>query len=328
MKALVTGATGFIGSHLVDALVSHGVEVRCLVRRQSDRRWLLGKPVEFVEGSLTEPASLPAAVQGVDVIYHVAGLVAARSEAEFMRGNRDATVNLVRAALRHAPHLQRFLFLSSLAAVGPAPSLSEPVTEHTPSHPITAYGRSKRAAEEYVLSVADRLPVTVVRPPAVYGPRDAATLPFFRSVRLGFAPLIGFREKYLSLVHVRDLVRGILLAAASERAIGQAYFISSEEYYTWMQLTEAARVAVGRRRVWRPRVPHAVVMGIASVAEVAGWLAKRPPVFDFEKGLDIVQAYWICSPERALQELGYCQTVGLVEGMKETVAWYREHGWL
>ncbi len=328
MKALVTGATGFIGSHLVDALLAHGVEVRCLVRRQSNRRWLSEKPVELVEGSLTAPESLPAAVQGVDIVYHVAGLVAARSEAEFMRGNRDATVNLVEAVLRHTPQLQRFVFLSSLAAVGPASSLSEPVTEETPYHPITAYGRSKRAAEEYVLSVADRIPVTVIRPPAVYGPRDAATLPFFRSVRLGFAPLIGFREKYLSLVHIRDLVRGILLAAASERAVGRVYFISSEEYYTWAQLTEAARVAIGRRRVWRLRVPHAVVMGIASVAEVAGWLTRRPPVFDFEKGLDIVQAYWICSPERACKELGYRQTVGLVEGMKEAVAWYRDHGWL
>ncbi len=328
MKALVTGATGFIGSHLVDALLERGIEVRCIVRRQSNRRWLAGKPIELVEASLTEPASLPAAVKGVDVIYHVAGLIAARSMAEFMRGNRDATMNLLQAALRYAPNLQRFLFLSSLAAVGPAPSLSEPVTEETPYHPLTAYGKSKRAAEEAVLAVAEQLPVTIVRPPAVYGPRDAATLPFFRSVRLGIAPLIGFRDKYLSLIHVRDLVRGILLAAEAQRAIGRVYFISSEEYYTWEQLAEVARIAVGRRRVWRLRIPHGIVMGIASIAEVAGWFTRRPPVFDFEKGRDIVQSYWICSPERARKELGYRQTVGLVEGMRETVAWYREHGWL
>lgn len=328
MKALVTGATGFIGSHLVDALLERGIEVRCIVRRQSNRRWLAGKPIELVEASLTEPASLPAAVKGVDVIYHVAGLIAARSMEEFMRGNRDATMNLLQAALRYAPNLQRFLFLSSLAAVGPAPSLSEPVTEETPYHPLTAYGKSKRAAEEAVLAVAEQLPVTIVRPPAVYGPRDAATLPFFRSVRLGIAPLIGFRDKYLSLIHVRDLVRGILLAAEAQRAIGRVYFISSEEYYTWEQLAEVARIAVGRRRVWRLRIPHGIVMGIASIAEVAGWFTRRPPVFDFEKGRDIVQSYWICSPERARKELGYRQTVGLVEGMRETVAWYREHGWL
>lgn len=312
----------------MDALLERGIEVRCIVRRQSNRRWLAGKPIELVEASLTEPASLPAAVKGVDVIYHVAGLIAARSMAEFMRGNRDATMNLLQAALRYAPNLQRFLFLSSLAAVGPAPSLSEPVTEETPYHPLTAYGKSKRAAEEAVLAVAEQLPVTIVRPPAVYGPRDAATLPFFRSVRLGIAPLIGFRDKYLSLIHVRDLVRGILLAAEAQRAIGRVYFISSEEYYTWEQLAEVARIAVGRRRVWRLRIPHGIVMGIASIAEVAGWFTRRPPVFDFEKGRDIVQSYWICSPERARKELGYRQTVGLVEGMRETVAWYREHGWL
>lgn len=328
MKALATGATGFIGSHLVDALLERGVEVRCIVRRQSNRRWLQGKPVEIVEASLEQPDSLPKAVAGVDVVYHIAGVIAARSYEEFYRGNRDATANLLNAVVQHAPNVRRFLFLSSLAAVGPAPSLAEPVTEETPYHPITAYGRSKRAAEEVVLAAADKLPITIVRPPAVYGPRDAATLPFFRSVRLGIAPLIGFREKYLSLIHVHDLVQGILAAATAECAVGRIYFISSEEVYTWWQLTEAARVALGRRRVWRVRVPHAIVMGIASVAEVAGWLMRRPPVFDFEKGRDIIQPYWICSPARAVAEIGYRQTVGLIEGMHQTVAWYREHGWL
>jgi len=328
MKALVTGATGFIGSHLVDALLERGVEVRCLVRRSSNRRWLEGKPVELVEASLEDPDSLAPAVREVEIVYHVAGLIAARSYEEFLRGNRDATANLLAAVRRYAPGIRRFVFLSSLAAVGPAPSLAEPVTEQTPYHPITAYGRSKQAAEEVVRAAADTLPITIVRPPAVYGPRDAATLPFFRSVRLGIAPLIGFRDKYLSLVHVRDLVRGILLAAESPQAVGQIYFISSEEVYTWAQLTEAARVALGRRYVWRVRVPHAFVMGIASVAEVAGWVMKRPPVFDFEKGRDLIQPYWICSVEKARTELGYRQCVGLVEGMQETVQWYRQHGWL
>ncbi|MCS7176628.1 MAG: NAD-dependent epimerase/dehydratase family protein [Candidatus Kapabacteria bacterium] len=328
MKALVTGATGFIGSHLVEALLRQGIEVRCIVRRQSNRRWLVGKPVEIVEASLTAPETLPPAVKGVDIVCHVAGVIAARSAAEFMRGNRDATVNLLQAVLRYAPSLQRFVFLSSLAAVGPARSLAEPVTETSPCQPITAYGKSKKAAEEAVLAAADRLPVTVIRPPAVYGPRDAATLPFFRAVRLGIAPLIGFQEKYLSLVYVEDLVRGILQAAASERAVGQVYFISSEEYYTWGQLTEAARVALGRRYVWRIRVPHAFILGVASIAEVAGWIMRRPPVFDLEKGWDMIQPYWICQPTKAAVELGYRQTVGLVEGMRKTVEWYREHGWL
>ncbi|MCS6966336.1 MAG: NAD-dependent epimerase/dehydratase family protein [Candidatus Kapabacteria bacterium] len=328
MRALVTGATGFIGSHLVDALLAQGVEVRCLVRRQSNRRWLSGKPVELVEASLSDPESLSVAVKGIDVVYHVAGLIAARSYEEFLRGNRDATAHLIEAVLRWAPNLQRFVFLSSLAAVGPARSLMEPVTEDTPYHPVTAYGKSKQAAEEVLLSIMDKLPITIIRPPAVYGPRDAATLPFFRSVRLGIAPLVGFREKYLSLVHVSDLVRGILLAASAPHATGRLYCISSEEFYTWMQLTEAARVAIGRRRIWRLRVPHTLVMGIASIAEVAGWFMQRPPVFDFEKGRDILQPYWICSPERAQKELGYRQSVSLVEGMRETVAWYYEHGWL
>jgi dihydroflavonol-4-reductase len=328
MRALVTGATGFIGSHLVDALLERGIEVRCIVRRSSNRRWLTGKPVELVEASLDAPDTLPRALQGVDIVFHIAGVIAARTFQEFLRGNRDATANLLHATLRFAPNVKRFLFLSSLAAVGPAPSLSEPVTEDTPYHPITAYGRSKQAAEEVVLASRTELPITIVRPPAVYGPRDAATLPFFRAIRYGLAPIIGLREKYLSLVHVRDLVEGILLAAFAEAAIGRVYFISSEEFYTWYQLSEIARVALGRRRILRLRIPHAVVMGVASIAEVSGWLLSRPPVFDFEKGRDLLQPYWICSTERARRELGYRQQVGLAEGMHETVAWYRAQGWL
>ncbi|HZV12723.1 MAG TPA: NAD-dependent epimerase/dehydratase family protein, partial [Candidatus Kapabacteria bacterium] len=169
MKALVTGTTGFIGSHLAEQLLSKGYDVRCLVRKTANLRWLENKPFELVYGGLSDMASLVAAVKDVDCIYHVAGLTAAKSREEFLRGNRDATRNLLEAAGENGNALKRFIYVSSQAAVGPSPT-AKPIDETFPYHPITAYGESKKAAEEEVQKFSSVFPITIVRPPAVYGP--------------------------------------------------------------------------------------------------------------------------------------------------------------
>lgn len=328
MKVLVTGATGFVGSHVVDVLLARGIDVSYIARATSNHRWLEGKPVQLVEGSLYDLGSLKKALDGVDVVIHVAGQTAGRSEEDFRRGNQVATQNLIDAVRSYRPNLQRFVHISSMAVTGPASSEGEPNTESSPLRPITAYGRTKKLAEEVIHDAMGDIPCTIIRPPAVYGPRDEATLTFFASVAKGLAPLIGFDNKKVSLVHIRDLARGIADASFAETAVGQTYFVSSDEWYTWPQIADVTATVVGRKRLFTVRLPHPLVLAIAGTSGAFGRFAKKPPVLDYEKGIDMIQSYWICTTDKARRDFGYRQQVSLEEGILETVTWYREQGWL
>ena len=185
MKALVTGATGFVGSHLAEALRRRGDEVTALVRSPAKAAALGPLGVRVLPGGLDDPDSLARAAEGQDVVFHVAGLVAARDEAEFLRVNRDGTAGLVAAAAR--ARVGRFVYVSSMAAGGPA-DRGRPLTGTEPPNPVTAYGRSKLAGETAVK--AGSLPWVIMRPPTVYGPRDREVLKVFRMARWGVAPVL------------------------------------------------------------------------------------------------------------------------------------------
>ncbi len=328
MKVLVTGATGFIGSHVADKLLAKGYYVRCIARKTSNLRWLDGKNFEIVEASLDNPESLIKAVEGVDYVYHVAGLTFARNYEEFLKGNRDATANLISVVEKHAPNIKRFLFVSSQTVVGPAKSLYEPVDETTPRNPITSYGRSKKEAEDVVLSYKDKIPFTIVRAPAVYGPRDTAIYDIFRTVKMGLGTMVGFRDKYISLIHSEDLSRGIIEAAESEKTKDEIYFVSSEEFYTWKQLINIIAEKMNKKFVLKIRLPHFIVLTVAAISEFLGKFSDKPPVFNYEKGIDFIQDYWICSTEKAKRDFGYRQMMSIEDGMQNTIEWYKQNKWL
>lgn len=328
MNVLVTGATGFVGSHVVDVLLARGFEVSYIARSTSNHRWMNGKPVRLVEGSLHNLESLHRAMDGIDMVIHVAGQTAGRNEEDFRRGNQVATQNLIDAVRAYRPNLSRFVHISSMAVTGPASSEGNPNTEASPLQPITAYGRTKKLAEEVIHEASKDIPCTIVRPPAVYGPRDEATLTFFAAVAKGLAPLIGFDNKKVSLVHIRDLARGIVDASVSEKAVGETYFVSSDDWYTWPQIADVTATVTGRKRLFTVRIPHPLVLAIAGVSGAVGKFAGKPPVLDYEKGIDMIQQYWICTNDKARRDFGYRQQVSLEEGILETVTWYREQGWL
>jgi nucleoside-diphosphate-sugar epimerase len=328
MKTLVTGATGFIGSHVVDILKQVDTEIACIARPTSDLRWLEGKGVHIVNASLHDKESLIPAVKGVDMIIHVAGLTAARNDEEFLKGNRDATQYLLEVAQNYAPNLQRFLHVSSQTVTGPSSSIQDPVNEQSPLKPITAYGRSKKAAEEVVQSFAQTIPMTIVRPPAVFGERDTAILTFFQSVSRGILPLIGFDEKRVSLIHGVDLARGIVEAAFHGNTIGETYFVSSEEFYSWKQIAEITKHAFGKSFVIPVRIPHGIVMTLAGLSEIFGRFSSKPPVLNYEKGKDLIQPYWVCSVEKAKKDFGWKQQIPIEEGIERTVRWYIDNKWV
>ncbi len=325
MIVLVTGGTGFIGSHLVDLLLQKGYSIRCLVRKTSDLTWLNGLPIEFVHGDLFDSDALRKAVSGVDFVYHSAGLTKAKTKEDYYKGNAEGTRNILEAAAGSSS-LKRFIHISSQAAVGPSPSPA-PIDETVKAHPITTYGKSKWKAEQECLRRMTNIPITICRPPAVYGPRDKDVFEFFHTMSKGLQPMVGFNHKFVSLVHVTDLVRGFVMAGESEKASGQTYFISSKEYYGWKEIGEVTRRVMGRSAL-RLRIPEAGVYTIAAFAELFASFSSKPALINFEKARDMVQNYWTCDASKARRDFGYEQQVSLEEGIRATVAWYREKGWL
>ncbi len=325
MKALVTGATGFVGSHLAELLLDEGWEVAALVRAPKRKSWLdLIPAVRKIEGSLEDPASLAAAAAGADYIFHAAGLVKARSEGEYLRTNGDGTRAMVEAALKTAGSLKRFVYISSQASAGPAEG-RVPVTEKAMPRPITPYGRSKLTGERAVLERAKDLPATIIRPPAVYGPRDRDIFIYFKLASLGIVPIVGRPDRILSLVHVLDLVRGILEAALSSRAEGETYFITSGDH-DWKELSQAVSRAVGRG--FRIRLPGAILAAAAYLAEAAGMVTGRAVTLNRYKAREILQDAWLCSRQKAAGDFGFQPRWSLEEGMGATAAWYRKEGWI
>jgi dihydroflavonol-4-reductase len=326
MKILVTGASGFVGSHIADRLLAAGHEVRALVRANSSLKWLQDKRIELVTGNMLDMESLQAAVEHVDAIVHVAGVTAAKTKEGFYEGNLLPTRNLLAAARRYNPTLSRFIFCSSQTAVGPSLD-GQPVTELTPPHPITTYGKSKRAAEEEVERARKDFPVTILRLAAIYGPRDTAIFTFFQTVDKRLKPLIGMRDKWVNLAHVSDIADAVLLALEQDAAKNETYFIGAEQHYTWREVNDITSEIMNRRGLTL-KLPHALVYSVAGLSEFLSIFRSKPSVLNWEKGRDMVQSHWTASVEKAKSQLGYRQKLLLEDGVKDTIEWYRKQGWL
>lgn len=324
MRALVTGATGFVGSHLAERLCADGVETLCTVRPTSSTAWLDGLPVRKVVASLDEPEALP--LGEVDCVFHVAGLTRARTAAAYLAANGEATRRLVEAAARLNPNLTRFVYVSSLAAAGPTPG-DAPLDESAEPHPLPGYGASKLAGERAVLAAGQRIPVTIVRPPAVYGPRDRNFVALFRTAqRWGLVPVVGSAANQLTLVHVADLVEGLWLAARAEAAVGQTYHIGSGTH-SWAEIAAALAQALARPlRIIR--LPPLVARIIGELGELKWTLIRKPQIVCRRKMRDALQPRWTLTWAKAERELGYTPKKGLAEGLRETAQWLAAQGLL
>jgi len=326
VRALVTGATGFVGGHLVERLLGEGMSVTCLVRETSDTSVLAGLGVELRTAALDDADSLREAVGGFDYVFHSAGLTRARKRAPYFAVNAGGTARLADAVLAAGEPPRRFVYVSSLAAAGPAPSAA-PLTEEDEPRPRDHYGASKLAGERETLARADRMPVTIVRPPAVYGPRDTNFLPLFRTaLKLGRVPVVGRPTKQVAFVYVTDLAEGILRAAQREEAAGRTYFIGSGVH----TMTEVAEAVCGALEMptKRLRLPTLAARIAGEVGQLKWALTGKPQIVSRRKVRDMLQPYWTCSWARAREELGYQQAVTLKEGMKRTARWYFDNRWL
>ncbi len=323
----VTGASGFVGSHLVDALLERGHRVTCLVRPCSDLRWLSGKPLRLEQGDLLDDrARLAELVSGHAVVFHVAGAVRAMDYKSFLRVNRDGTENILKACLGASPPPRRFVHVSSVGVAGPPPLGSRLTEDQYPGN-LTDYGRSKLEAERLVLAFSRRLHVVVLRPSAIYGPRDGEMLPLFKLAgRLGILPAMGGGKQVLDLVHVQDVARGIVLAGDARLASGEVFLLGSGRDYSIAQLAEVMAVLF-RRRVRLLVLHRSILWTAAAFSEILARISGRPAMLTRQKIPELVGS-WRLDISRARSGLGYSPRWDLPEGMAQTLQWYRDRGWM
>jgi nucleoside-diphosphate-sugar epimerase len=326
LSVLVTGANGFVGSHLTEALLARGCHVRCMVRSSSDLTYIRHLPVEWVYGDLCDADCLHQACQGIDILCHCAALTRAVDEETFFQVNAEGTNALARAAIEAAPNMQRFLYVSSQSAAGPSQSADDFVNESRPPQPITWYGRSKWAAEQALLSMNDDLPLTIVRPAVVFGPRDRDLFTYFDLVNRHLELKLGRNERRVTLIYVSDLIDLILLALDNEAAVRQTYF-GCGQALTYDDLSAAIARELGKRTV-RITLPVSVLTPIALVAKIQERLTRQPALLNGQRVKDMRQPYWLCSGEKARTELGFEPHTDLETAVRETLDWYQANGWL
>lgn len=335
VRALVTGASGFIGGHLVQALAERGDLVVAMVRQTAVAGPMQRFCAKLVPGDVTDFESVRSAAAGVDVVYHLAGCTIQRHQ--FHRINAQGTQNVARAcAAQASPPV--LVIASSLAAAGPAPQ-GRTRTEVDRPIQVSEYGRSKRSGEMAAQRLAAQVPTTIVRPPIVFGERDKLTFKMFHGVaRFGVHLVPSLGRPRFSVIHAADLAQLLILAAergARMRSPEQNhlpyqgyYFAAAEEDPTYDDFGRMIAVAVGRRRVATIHCCSTVVWMVAGCSDVASRLCRLPSPLNLDKAWEMTSGSWICSPRRAADELGFTVAAPLAERLRQTTDWYRREGWL
>jgi nucleoside-diphosphate-sugar epimerase len=324
--ALVTGANGFVGSHLTDLLIERGWKVRCLVRKTSSLRWLPQDRVELCYGEVIDPESLAPAVRGVDAVFHVAGVTHADNEAGYNAVNAEGTRNLVRAVVREIPSLERFVLVSSLAAGGPA-AIDAPRKESDPDGPIGAYGQSKKLGEEELKREAGEMRWTIIRPPAVYGTRDVGFLILAQMAAKGWVFRLSGTPQPACTVEIGDLVRGIVDAVASQATVGKVYYVAHTELTGLTRMGEIMAQALGIR--WRHlTVPRGMVPAVGWGAGLVSAITRRRNPFSSDRIRDLTVPAWTCDSSRAREDFGFQAEITVEKGLPVVMKWYRQEGWI
>jgi nucleoside-diphosphate-sugar epimerase len=327
MKVLLTGASGFVGSHILDSLRARGLETVVLLRATSNTRFILPHlpDLEVRLGSITDPASLRASLADITHVIHCAGATRALRTAHFTEANQVGTRNVVEAIAGAGHCVERLVHLSSLAAVGPALPERPADEEQTPA-PVSDYGRSKLAGEQAVAQGC-RVPFVILRPPAVYGPRDGEFLRLFKAVKAHLSIHLMGGPRALSLVYARDLAGAVLAALTHPQAPGRTYHVASPDWVAPGRLADEMAAQLGVRTVALP-LPVAFLWPVCLFQD--GWsrLTRKPSLLGLQKYPEIRAPGWVCNASRLRRELGYVCSTRLDQGIAETLAWYRQEGWL
>lgn len=326
VEILVTGANGFVGSHICDALIDAGYAVRALVRETSDLANIENLNLRLVYGDLSDPGSLERAVEGVEGIIHNAGLTRTLDSRQFDIVNAGGTENLLRAIETIKPKIRKFIQISSAAASGPSNSPA-PVDENKSPNPLTAYGRSKLNGEKAVLRYRHKFAVTILRPTAIYGPRDKEMLSFFKTIKFGIKPTFGTGECYANFTYVKDLAMAIIRTLDSDIVSGNIYFVAEKRYYSYSEAGDIISKALGVRAV-DVHIPVWLLRTAGRINEAWAKRRGKASIFTYEKAVEISQKYWILDTARIEKEIGFKSPTSFEQGVTQTINWYRRQKWL
>ncbi len=322
-RVLVSGANGFIGSHLVRKLLQRGHEVACLIRHTSDISSLEHLPVRLFIGDVRQPETLIEPTKNVEYVYHLAAELMVTNCRAFLETNAGGTVNMLEAVEKNAKSsIKRFLLVSSQAAAGP-PKSSTPIDETVPLNPMSWYGLSKKKAEEAARSFGDRLPITIVRPSSVYGERDTDLSQIYPIVENRIQPKIGLKKKYVVMVYVDDLVDGFIRAAESDKTLNKAYFLNHREVMTTKAFIRTTAKAMGKSFGLMLPIPNFLLRLAAPITELFYHFTRLRPKLTRDKAREMSQQFWVADPSRAKSDFGWEARHNLTEGTIKTIGYFR-----
>ena len=323
---VVTGSTGFIGSHLIDYLVGHGCTIHALVRETSDQRWLNKSDqvkVHVVDFAKSSPISC---LEKADYVFHCAGLTKAKTRDDYFCGNVFSCEVLYERCVAIGSNLNAIVHLSSLAAAGPSVQ-GEAVQEKDPCNPVTYYGESKLAGERIALNYSSLLPIVIIRPPVVYGPREENFFIYLKTLSQGWNIKLGTTRRELSLVYVTDLVRAMVRAAVCYPKNEKIYYVTDGEHHIWNDISGSA-MKILNVRAKALFIPKVLLTFLSNISETLAWFSPKPALFDRQRVIDICQTSWIASPKSFFESHDFQPKYNLAKGLKETIDWGKKNNWL
>ena len=331
MKILITGASGFIGSFIVEEALKQGFETWAAVRKSSSKEYLQDERIHFIELNLSSKAQLIEQLRPhqFDYVVHAAGVTKCLNKADFRHINTEGTKNLVDALLDLQMPLKRFVFLSSLSVFGAIKEQLpyDEIREDDTPKPNTEYGRSKLEAERYIDSIGSRLPYTILRPTGVYGPREKDYFMMAKSIKQHIDFAVGYQRQDITFVYVTDVVQAVFLALEKGET-GRKYFLSDGQVYQSTTFSDLIHEELGRPWWLRITAPVWVLRVVTFFGEYIGHMTGKVTALNNDKYNILRQRNWRCDIEPARRELGFEPKVQLKEGVKTTIQWYKDHKWL
>ena len=328
-KILITGASGFIGSFIVEEALRRGWETWAAVRRSSSRQFLQDERIHFIELNLSNEQQLTEQLRGheFDYVVHAAGVTKCIDQADFRRINTEGTQHLVRALIALGMPLRRFVFVSSLSVFGAIREQQpyEEIRETDTPQPNTAYGRSKLEAEQWLESV--NIPYVILRPTGVYGPRERDYFLMAKSIKQHSDFAVGYKRQDITFVYVDDVVQAVFLACEKGQT-GRKYFLSDGQVYQSSTFSHLIRRELGSPWWIRITAPIWVLRVVTFFGDLIGRMTGKISALNNDKYHILRQRNWRCDIEPARRELGYEPRVQLAEGVRRTIRWYKENGWL